>query len=172
MPPLKAPTLSTSSLSLSFQCKRLKFLWFNHKAIDYKIISSSFTSHSVPFCSICIYYSLFSNNGPSLSLSLVNFMPSLFHSNINKFKTFVIKRDIRVKEEYINQPILYPNESRYCPLWAPQGFKTPTTRRFPYPYKGFFVLLPDQCEISQSTPFEAQRPHWHSFLSPIDMGPP
>ena len=33
-----------------------------------------------------------------------------------------------------------------------------------------FVLLPNQCGTSQSTPFGAQRPRWRSFLPPIDVG--
>ena len=32
------------------------------------------------------------------------------------------------------------------------------------------VPLSNRCEISQSTPFRAQRPRWHSFPSPIDVG--
>ena len=31
------------------------------------------------------------------------------------------------------------------------------------------VSLPNRCEISQSTPFRAQRPHWLLFLSPINV---
>ena len=33
-----------------------------------------------------------------------------------------------------------------------------------------FVSLSNRCEISQSTPIMAQRPRWHSFLTPIDVG--
>ena len=40
------------------------------------------------------------------------------------------------------------------------------------PNKWCFVLLPNQCETSQSTPFGAQRPCWRSFLPPIDVGLP
>ena len=43
--------------------------------------------------------------------------------------------------------------------------------RFPHPYKWCFVLLPNRCEISQSIPFKAQHPRWHSFPSSIDVGP-
>ena len=44
--------------------------------------------------------------------------------------------------------------------------------RFPHPYKWWFVLLHSQCGTSQSTSFGAQRPCWHSFLPPIDVGSP
>ena len=57
-----------------------------------------------------------------------------------------------------------------------QGFHTLINgglfSRFPLPYKWWFVLLPNQCGTSQSTPFRAQRPRWHSFLPPIDVEPP
>ena len=87
-----------------------------------------------------------------------------------------------------------PTSSKYCPFWAfPFGlpfnvFKT--RERFPHPYKECFVLLPNRCGISQSTPFRgpasslalvpfsnrcrtpqstpfrAHCPYWHTALCP------
>ena len=39
-------------------------------------------------------------------------------------------------------------------------------------YKECFVFLSNRYEISQSTPFETQRPRWHPFPSPIEVEPP
>ena len=47
----------------------------------------------------------------------------------------------------------------------------PTVReRFPHPCKECFVPLSNLCRISQSTPFGAQHPRWHSFPFPINAG--
>ena len=41
-----------------------------------------------------------------------------------------------------------------------------------HPYKGCFVLLPNQYGIYHNQPpFRAQCPRWHSFLSPINRDP-
>ena len=55
----------------------------------------------------------------------------------------------------------------------PQGFKTHLLEEgFHTLYKWWSVLLFIQCGTSQSTPFRAQHPRWHSFLTPINVGPP
>ena len=55
----------------------------------------------------------------------------------------------------------------------PQGFKMRLL------VKGFYTLItdvsfsfPTNVAYHHPHPFRAQRPRWHSFLSPIDVGPP
>ena len=64
--------------------------------------------------------------------------------------------------------------SRYCPLQAsPQGFKMRLLG------EGFHTLIngglfssPTHVGHHNPPPFGAQRHRWHSFLPPIDVGPP
>ena len=46
----------------------------------------------------------------------------------------------------------------------------PRGRGFHTFIKNVLFSSPNRCGISQSTPFKAQRPLWHSFPSPIDVG--
>ena len=59
-----------------------------------------------------------------------------------------------------------------CLLVFKQKIMSSVVGMFPHPYKCWFVLLPNQCGTPQSTPLRAQRSRWHSFLPPIDVGPP
>ena len=73
---------------------------------------------------------------------------------------------------------MYHTANRYCPLWVfPFGltlkvFKTRLLGR------GFHALIksvsfssPTDVGCHNPSPFRAQRLRWHSFLSPIDVGP-
>ena len=44
--------------------------------------------------------------------------------------------------------------------------------RFLHSYKEYFVLLSNDVGSHNPTPFGTERPRWHSFPSPIDVGPP
>ena len=159
-------------------------LWFTIGLLPILITSSSLTELSLisSVCSSCSYYYYYyyyyyywatieiliwihdSNNSNQLNSNIL-------WLDSNEFKINLMKLLLSFELS-----LLYSKSSisTYCFLLGfTYIFKTYILQRdkFEYSYKGYFVLLPNRCGISQSIPFRVHHPCWHSFLSQIDVGP-